>query len=1429
MPRKAQQGVYATKKLAAFSGGLNTDDPVVVADEDLVEATNIEYTNEARIKMRPGMSKRFASDFDSNPVIGMSPYYKSDGTTRLVMAAGTSLYADKPHVVFNYDAQADWKQAGVYTNLDVDSVPGDVRMLEVMVDGFEDGTFNWWTTRDSGWTIDTTVYKTGTRSAKGTGTNQKMVRNLGLTTSQLYVKLAVRFAETNAPHYPVILLTPSGAQAQVVVADADGSFKYFSGTALTTFPTTKTYVANTWYVVEVWVRGGTFWVSIDGQSLTTAGLALRDTSNNAVTQVAKVQVQNAGATAATMWVDDVIIDPLAAVFSRASTATKQDGTTVVGVNQPRFEDIKKTYTEDTQADFQAGTLTDVVATAAGDLKLAQEGVDCTNTATLTADFNGTHSNTQASNDAVTLLSSAALTVEYPSTNYDSDTGFGSSETFKALAQGFKVNIANPIVKIGVYMYRRTLSGGGVSLRIVNDNSGVPGTTTYASVNIPDSAFGSYPPAWVEITLSTPWTPTVGTQYWLIATYVNSAGSYAWGSDGSSATYSGGAFATSTDRTTWTISPGYAAIFRIYQTAYATSGTYTHPALDVSGAKTAGSATIVYNTTLPTNTTLTVAVRTSTDGGVTWGNWTPVSSGATIIPKGTNLTNYRVQWQANLSTANTSVTPSLNDVTVTVVSAYKTSGNRTSPAVPVSLPGQAQSSLISWTADVPANTALSVELSWDGGTTWLACTSGQALPGISGLNLQTANFLLRESLSTTDTVVTPVLQSLTVTIASNFGKCLTIQATDGTRAAEILSIPRQALTNVEGSFEKRISLLRTPGTTEQYILDGNGVTNRSLVCVVRTDGKVAVRFGNGSTTYELVGATVLQQGRWYAVGFRWGSSGVALVLNGVLEASTATAPSLALGDILYLGCKADGTCQLDGFIDDFRTSSRARTDTEFQAVYNSNLPQAWDIDTLYLLDFDGDFLIPLDRQGVWVSPVQNASAAKDYASLVVTWQGEVPYNTAIACQVRTSTDGVNWSAWYDQVNGATATAPANPYSQIRFILQELNNWRSPVLHMAAVTYEGQPSVTVLATGLGVSERYSFTQLMDYLIICNMANTPKKYDGATLQDITSAPKAALVCAYKNRVFMAKDGTNRSRLWFSGLANIDDWTSDQAGFIDVNPNDGDEIMALVPTSMTLLVVKQHATYFLQGYSPETFHVTPAGEGGTISPWGMIWTPYGVFRLDREGIWVTDFRKQTLLTRKIQKLWESLNMRAMGGAALLYYKDKLLAAVPSGASNRNDTILVYDLIHKGWSVWSGWYPACLVPFWERGHWAILFGSSASGNVYEIGGPNDAGTPVTAKVTTRHLPLVSEEFLKRVKWADVYFGGGGTSSTVQTQFVVDGVQTAPKTFTVPANADSALFRLFPPPYGKTIGLRFEFSGPAVFQGATFTYFPRAIRPQRVV
>ena len=162
--------------------------------------------------------------------------------------------------------------------------------------------------------------------------------------------------------------------------------------------------------------------------------------------------------------------------------------------------------------------------------------------------------------------------------------------------------------------------------------------------------------------------------------------------------------------------------------------------------------------------------------------------------------------------------------------------------------------------------------------------------------------------------------------------------DAFRLSETLTIPTAGvLLPTAGTVEQRIYLLRAPDVNEQFIFDGAGPVNQNLQVLVATNGKLTLRYGTGAATVEIQGALYMARGTWYAIAWRWSSAGVALLVNGAVVASSATAPSIEFGANAFFGSRADNTLHLDGLIDDLRISNRARTDAEILAGFNSNAP------------------------------------------------------------------------------------------------------------------------------------------------------------------------------------------------------------------------------------------------------------------------------------------------------------------------------------------------------------------------------------------------------------------------------------------------------------------------------------------------------------
>jgi len=259
---------------------------------------------------------------------------------------------------------------------------------------------------------------------------------------------------------------------------------------------------------------------------------------------------------------------------------------------------------------------------------------------------------------------------------------------------------------------------------------------------------------------------------------------------------------------------------------------------------------------------------------------------------------------------------------------------------------------------------------------------------------------------------------------------------GTRSPETLTLPTAGvLSPTAGTVEQYVRLLRSPGVNEQFIFDGAGAANQNLQVLIATNGLPTLRYGTGTATVEIQGATAWVRDTWYPIAWCWSSAGVALLVNGTVVASSATAPSLVFGENAYLGSRADSTLQLGGLIDDTRISNRDRTGAEIAAGVASNAPLPVDANTTYLLRFDGHLPTRIYRPtGQRVSPVYDISSAARPLSILVNWQESVPTGTSFTMEANVSTDGgTTWRGWQSILNGGAL--PVSDLTNARLQLRQ----------------------------------------------------------------------------------------------------------------------------------------------------------------------------------------------------------------------------------------------------------------------------------------------------------------------------------------------------------------------------------------------------------
>jgi hypothetical protein len=260
-----------------------------------------------------------------------------------------------------------------------------------------------------------------------------------------------------------------------------------------------------------------------------------------------------------------------------------------------------------------------------------------------------------------------------------------------------------------------------------------------------------------------------------------------------------------------------------------------------------------------------------------------------------------------------------------------------------------------------------------------------------------------------------------------------------------------------------------------------------------------------------------------------------------------------------------------------------------------------------------------------------------------------------------------------------------------------------------------TLTSIKSGLTSVRKYTFAVYNDLLHIGNGTDAPQKWDGTTWAALggSSPATAHVLVAHGNRMFATATAVP-SRLYWSKLNATTDWAgTTDAGFLDVNPSDGGNLLALVPGIQELVMLKTLRPYRLQGIGPTTGYtvadnMVPAG--GSIGATSMTAAEYAagqVYYASQMGIHTLaatnqfgDLREE-FISHRIEPYfrgggttyspWEAISYQGFSGfpdSPFVTYdpRNNLLfcASRASSLQSACDRFLVYDLNLKAWAHWN-------------------------------------------------------------------------------------------------------------------------------------------------
>lgn len=178
-----------------------------------------------------------------------------------------------------------------------------------------------------------------------------------------------------------------------------------------------------------------------------------------------------------------------------------------------------------------------------------------------------------------------------------------------------------------------------------------------------------------------------------------------------------------------------------------------------------------------------------------------------------------------------------------------------------------------------------------------------------------------------------------------------------------------------------------------------------------------------------------------------------------------------------------------------------------------------------------------------------------------------------------------------------------------------------LDSAGVATDRTGAATISANAVPV-----FAQARGLLTIWNSAaDTPLKYNQTgNVASLGGSPPSYKMARYHiNRLWAANSKANPSRLHYTSSIDVEDWSGADTGTIDVDPDDGDEIIGIVSHQKRLIVFKgpyRGSIHIIEGSAPtgtDAFLRRPAIRGIALqSPNGIVQVSDDIWFAASDGI---------------------------------------------------------------------------------------------------------------------------------------------------------------------------------------------------------------------
>jgi len=302
-----------------------------------------------------------------------------------------------------------------------------------------------------------------------------------------------------------------------------------------------------------------------------------------------------------------------------------------------------------------------------------------------------------------------------------------------------------------------------------------------------------------------------------------------------------------------------------------------------------------------------------------------------------------------------------------------------------------------------------------------------------------------------------------------------------------------------------------------------------------------------------------------------------------------------------------------------------------------------------------------------------------------------------------------------------------------------------------------------------------------------------------DSTAGPIMKYICVSKDKLFGANINTSPSRLvWTGGGSNIDrfHW-SVGGGYVEISPDDGDEITGIVDSFDSILVFKNRSIWKV------TLSVNSAGivipnvnlitrAIGCIAPKSVQQVENDVFFLSNKGVYVVGNEPNVLasvlrtneVSAVVRPIFQSLNTAQIAKASAVYYDNKYRLSYPSSGLY-NDKEIWYDRERLAWVGPMSYSanPSCYEVFVDGANAThLLWGDSNDNYVTEYGSSysSDKGDPITTSFLSKKEYFKDPFLFKRIN--KIFTNWRNVNGSVNVNIVIEtrsGTTVTAKSFSI--------------------------------------------------